>query len=275
MATPEDIRHWRSLLEEATDGWDFSGHTDVEQDTEPWDYAQIARHHLQVSHRALDLGTGGGELLASFGEDLPETVAATEGWAPNLPVATERLEPLGIEVHEHDSEAGQPLPFPDDAFDLVLARHEAYDPREVARVLAPDGVLVTQQVSGEDLADITAALGGTAPYPEVSLIEFERALVRAGMTVERADTFTGEYRFADLDALLRLLARLPWMLPEGFDASRDAERLDALRRRARDGALTGVLSRFLLVARAPAATDHGRLDHALLRDDAAPEVPRV
>lgn len=214
-------------------------------------------------------------MLASFGEDLPQTVAATEGWAPNLPVAAERLEPLGITVHEHDSESGEPLPFPDDSFDLVLARHESYDPAEVARVLGPDGVLVTQQVGGEDLADITEALGGTAPYPEVTLVEFERALVCAGMTVERADTFTGAYRFRDLEALLRFLARIPWMLPEGFDPVRDAARLEELRRRADVGELTGVLSRFLLVARTPSPTDHGRLDHTRLLDEDNREVREV
>jgi len=35
------------------------------------------------------------------------------------------------------------LPFRDGAFALVIDRHEAFNAREVARVLAPDGVFIT------------------------------------------------------------------------------------------------------------------------------------
>lgn len=275
MPADERITHWRALLAEEVTGWDFSAQPGVDQDAPPWNYAQIARHHLQMSHRALDLGTGGGELLASFEGILPDLTVATEGWTPNVPVARERLAPLGIEVHEHDGESGAPLPFDDDAFDLVLASHSAYEAAEVARVLAPDGVFVTQQVGGEDLVDITEALGGHAPYPEVTLMDCERGLVRAGFAIERADTFTGQYRFEDLDALLAYLARVPWMIPEGFDVGTDAPRLRRLEQQAAHGGLTGVLSRFLLVARAPAAGDPGRTRLRSLADQPAPEVPEV
>ncbi|HKF19614.1 MAG TPA: hypothetical protein VKF14_20815 [Candidatus Dormibacteraeota bacterium] len=47
----------------------------------------------------------------------------------------------------HDEQAADELlgrlPFRDGAFALVIDRHEAFNAREVARVLAPDGVFIT------------------------------------------------------------------------------------------------------------------------------------
>ncbi|MFC7106178.1 hypothetical protein ACFQQB_40660 [Nonomuraea rubra] len=85
---------------------------------------------------------------------LPPRTAATEGYAPNLPIARARLEPLGVEVAESTHA------FPDASFDLVLNRHAPYDPAEVRRLLAPGGRYLTQQVSGRDLEELNAALGG-------------------------------------------------------------------------------------------------------------------
>ena len=52
----------------------------------------------------LDMGTGGGEFLFSL-HPLPKTVYATEGYKPNVPIARQRLEPLGVKVvyFEEDS----------------------------------------------------------------------------------------------------------------------------------------------------------------------------
>ncbi len=85
---------------------------------------------------ALDLDTGGGEVLSEAGK-FPERMVATEGWPPNARRAAERLGPRGVEVVEATTDA--PLPFPDHSFELVTARHPPVRPdwNEIHRVLAP------------------------------------------------------------------------------------------------------------------------------------------
>lgn len=87
------------LMAEAQDrpfeGWDhtYGGRIVTE---EPWDFGALVDAFASDSPDLLDLGTGGGEWLSA--RHLPELTVATEGWAPNVPVAQARLAPLGVEV---------------------------------------------------------------------------------------------------------------------------------------------------------------------------------
>ena len=77
----------------------------------------------------LDIDTGGGETLGEVLGGIPDsiassrTVVATEPYPPNLPVAAERLGPLGVDVRAQIDI----LPVEDAFADLVLNRHGALD----------------------------------------------------------------------------------------------------------------------------------------------------
>lgn len=149
-----------SLLAEAethaVEGWDFSwlGDRAVTQPP-PWDFAQIVARHAQRAPDLLDLGTGGGGWLASL-RSRPARAVAPEAWPPNVEVARRRLEPLGVEVmsvasapDNRDQPPGfdsRVLPFDDASFSLVVSRHESYLAADVARILRPVGVFLTQQM---------------------------------------------------------------------------------------------------------------------------------
>ncbi|KAF6591680.1 SAM-dependent methyltransferase, partial [Paenibacillus sp. EKM208P] len=62
-----------------------------------WSYASKAFALIHSSKAMLDMGTGGGELLSRL-RPFPEIVCATEAYAPNVPIAKARLEPLGVRV---------------------------------------------------------------------------------------------------------------------------------------------------------------------------------
>jgi len=68
----------------------------------------------------------------------PRSHDGTESWTPNVAAATRRLHPRGVVVVA-TSEDG-PLPFTDEAFDLVVSRRPVR-PRfdEIARLLVPGG----------------------------------------------------------------------------------------------------------------------------------------
>ncbi|CAM3261815.1 hypothetical protein OCAE111667_00205 [Occultella aeris] len=55
-----------------------------------------------------------------------------------------------MRVHALPPDDATRLPLPDATFAVVLDRHEAYDPAEVSRVLAPGGGFLTQQVGSAD-----------------------------------------------------------------------------------------------------------------------------
>jgi hypothetical protein len=79
-------------------GWDFSWLEGRAEETRPpWSYAAIVRESAASSRRMLDIDTGGGEFLARLAP-FPGSVVATEGYAPNVAVARERLAPLGIHL---------------------------------------------------------------------------------------------------------------------------------------------------------------------------------
>ncbi|MDO5662088.1 MAG: class I SAM-dependent methyltransferase [Brachybacterium sp.] len=266
---------WREALQEKPAGWDFSELTGYREEHLPWDYTTFAHNLAQVSHHVLDLGTGGGELLSSLHDVLPEDTVATEGWAPNVPVARTALEPLGIEVVEYDSEApGSNLPFAPERFDLVLARHESFDAEEVYRVLSKGGAFLSQQVAGDDLRELYEIFDLEPGYTEVTLENIERELTSAGFRVERADTFRGRAEFDDVTTLLRFLRRAPWYAPEDLDVDTHREVLEALHARTGDGPLVMTTSRFWLLARTPQENPPAVTDFSQLLDD-KPEVPDV
>jgi SAM-dependent methyltransferase len=220
------------LLDEAAvapvAGWDFawaSGRIATVSPL-PWDYTALAAEALRSATAAVDLGTGGGEFLDAFPE-LPARMAATESWAPNVPVAAERLAPRGVPVVYCDGAADNALqsgdeagglPFRDAAFDLVLSRHEAFAAAEVARVLAPGGRFLTQQAASAP--DQFHALLGLHPpaRPAFDLDLLVSQVVRAGLSVVNAAAAREVVRFADVGALALYLRMVPWAVP-GFDVA--------------------------------------------------------
>lgn len=228
-----------ALLAEAlaapAEGWDFTrfGHR-LRTTHPPWNYWAMAGELSANAGAMLDMGTGGGELLAAFTGRRPPLTVATESWPPNVAVAAGRLRPLGVavvhaegapdnDVQVADEPRGR-LPFRDGAFPLVLDRHESFNPREVARVLAPGGTFLTQQVDWA-FGDLHELLGMPWSGPSVVRLELLRAQVAAaGLRVEAGEEAIVVQTFADVGVLGWYLRQVPWVV-EGVDVRRDVGRL--------------------------------------------------
>jgi SAM-dependent methyltransferase len=254
-----------ALLVEAeshpVEGWDFSwlGQRAVTKPP-PWDFAAIVERAAKDADELLDLGTGGGEWLASLAVRPAHTVA-TEAWPPNVDVARRRLEPLGIEVVAVDAapdNVDQPpgltapaLPFESESFSLVVSRHESYLATEVARVLRPGGIFVTQQMGGNPNG-FRAALGlepveHTEFDPQLATTQLEEAGLHVFATESGAATTT----FADAGAFAYWLRAIPWLI-EGFSILAFASELASLEQRlAADGPLSIEQPVFLVEAAKP------------------------
>lgn len=213
-------------------GWDFSRLDERWTVDEPWwDFENDCVEAMRATRKGiLDLGTGGGERLSSLVRSirgarapLPQ-IWATEGWAPNVPIARERLARWSIPVLQYDTDAGEFLPIPERSLGLVMARHESYDASEVARVLAPDGRLLTQQVDGFDAPEIHKWFGNDFSYPDVTADVYVQRLRNAGMRIDQVDQWEGQMRFADTAALVTYLGLVPWDA-HGFSIEAHAQRL--------------------------------------------------
>ncbi len=222
MSAPEhdDLLAWLERIhrEAHMRGWDFSVLGErLTADDPPWDFASAVRAALTDASTAVDVGTGGGEVLAEHIAALRGAsvqLSATEGWPANLPIARERLEPLGVAVLDYDPETGGRMPLDDDSTDLIIVRHEAIDAAEFARVLRPGGVLLTQQVDGRDAEELRAWFGGESLFDAVTLPHTAALLVDAGLIVEEAEDWTGEMRFRDVATLVEYMAMVPWDVPD-------------------------------------------------------------
>jgi len=255
------MRTFEALVNEAwtqpTEGWDFSWLGDRHQeDPVPWDYTAMVLELVQTSPDLLDLGTGGGEWLASL-PFRPARTAATEGWAPNLSVAQTRLGPFGIDVVAYVNPSGavglesavELLPFPDASFHLITNRHESLVADELARVLVRDGHFITQQVGEWDTLSPLLGLPGTVESRErwqlsVAIDQLESA----GFEVLRSGEARPVTHLADIGALVWYLKMIPWAIPD-FTPDRYHESLRELDRRCNHGPIEFEEERFWVLAR--------------------------
>ncbi len=217
------LAQWRARYDEPTSGWDFSAIDAAVDGEPPWSYDALAREALAGAGSALDMGTGGGEVLLTLADVLPADTVATEGWPPNLPVATDALGPHGIDVVAYDAEQDEPMPFDDERFDVVLSRHEAYVAAEVLRVLRPGGVFLTQQVDGRDFEESHRLFGGSTAYPHITLDHLRAEAGTAGFRIEKAEEWAGAMRFPDVGAFVSYVRIVPWQVPEDFSVDRYAD----------------------------------------------------
>ncbi|MDQ1647524.1 MAG: hypothetical protein QOJ50_3708, partial [Cryptosporangiaceae bacterium] len=143
------MRTFEDLVDEAAgvdvSGWSFDWlRGRATEQRPPWGYSRLLASRLAHVASALDVDTGGGEVVAEAPQ-LPPRMAVTEGWPPNVDRARSLLSPRGVEVVF--VEQGQPLPFSDASFELVSSRHPVNpDWREIARVLTSNGRYLAQHV---------------------------------------------------------------------------------------------------------------------------------
>lgn len=229
------------------EGWDFSferGRT--EGKPLPWDYQEIARGLVAKAHRVLDVDTGGGEMFSSLGP--PAGSIAVEPHHPNVAVAAQRLEPLGIGVVERRDTA---LPVSDGGFDLVLNRHGYLQAEETSRALMPGGRLLTQQVGARNDVEFNEALDTPASIDPAAAVGPQRlvdSLNSAGLRVIDVREAVIVTRYLDVGAVVFHLRAVPWQVP-GFDVVRHRRQLEEIHRQiTRDGAFVVRSQRFLVHA---------------------------
>lgn len=246
------------LVDEAAEvpveGWDFSWlQGRASEERPPWGYQELLRARLATATAALDIQTGGGEVLAGAVPEagFPPAMVATEGWPPNLPRATAMLHPLGAVVVADPDEA--PLPFADGAFDLVTSRHPAtVHWADIARVLAPGGTYFAQHVGSGTNVEISEYFLGPLTPGDSRHHDIESQQARAhGLEIVQCRNERLQLEFFDVGAIVFFLRKVIWTVPD-FAVQRYRPRLRDLHDQIkRDGPFPSTMSRTLLEVRKP------------------------
>lgn len=250
-------RSFDELVDEACaaplEGWDFSWLDGRATEQRPsWGYQRLLGAKLAAAGAALDIQTGGGEVLAGAGADnFPPTLVATEGWPPNVAKATALLHPLGAVVVSDDEEP--PLPFADGAFDLVTSRHPAtVHWSEISRVLALGGRYFAQHVGGRTHVELSEYFLG--PYDPSSRRDHEveaNQARAAGLQVVECRNERLKVEFFDIGAVIFFLRKVVWTVPD-FTVDRYRARIEELHDQIkRDGVFRSTISRTLVEALKP------------------------
>jgi len=251
-------RSFEDLVAEAesvsVDGWDFSWLDGRATEQRPsWGYQRLMGVRMARSATALDIETGGGEVLAGV-PTLAARTAATESWPPNLARAARLLHPRGVAVVADADEP--PLPFADSVFDLVVSRHpvDAWW-EEIARVLRPGGTYFSQEVGPRSVFELVEWFLGPQPPAEQHSRHPDHARAAAGEAgLDVVDLRLESLRteFFDIGAVVYFLRKVIWMVP-GFTVERYRGELRALHDRIqREGPFVAFATRFLIEARKPA-----------------------
>jgi len=214
-STHDDLRAvWTAEYNQPFAGWDFSylaKRRVMLRTRNAWNYTRSVVAAIGHARSLLDMDTGGGEFLAALPQR-PLWTRATEGYGPNVLVARERLTPLGVEVVEVQGVAH--LPFADGQFDVVTNRHGAYEPHEVRRVLATDGLFITQQVGSQTNRRLHELLGDATRANDWGLDAAVRDMEAAGFRIiEQREAFPVTC-FYDVGAIVYYLKAVSWEIPD-------------------------------------------------------------
>jgi SAM-dependent methyltransferase len=234
-------------------GWDFSWFDGRATEERPeWGYARLMGERLARARAALDIQTGGGEVLAAAlraAGARPVVLAATESWPPNAELARRNLAELGGSVAEVADDAD--LPFPSEAFDLIVSRHptEVGWP-EIARVLRPGASYFSQQVGAGSNRELTDFMMGTQPVrPGRSTEVAAAAAEAAGLKVVDVREQALRVEFFDVAAVVYFLRKVLWTVP-GFTVAAYLDPLARMHEHIQEyGPFTCHAQRFLIEAR--------------------------
>lgn len=234
----------------SVDGWDFSWLDGRATEQRPsWGYQRMMGERLAATSAALDIQTGGGEVLAGVAR-FPLTMAATESWPPNLAKATTLLSPRGVVVVADSDEP--PLPFADETFDLVTSRHPATVWwTEIARVMKPDATYFAQHVGPATVFELVEYLLGPQPNNRAKRHPDDEAAQAhaAGLHVVDVRCERLRMEFFDIGAVIYFLRKVIWTVP-GFTVGHYHDRLRELHDRIEaEGQFVAHSSRSLIEAR--------------------------
>ena len=212
------MRPFGELVDEANaakvSGWSFAWLDGRASEQRPrWGYSRQLAARLGRATAALDIDTGGGEIIAEMPR-LPPRMPVTETWPPNAERARRVLSCRAVDVVP--VQPGRPLPFTAASFDLVCSRHPVRpDWGEIARVLTDDGAYFAQHVGPASAFELIEWFLGPLPRERLDRDPDQEAAAARSAGLQIVDVRTARCRmeFFDIGAVVYILRKCVWWLP--------------------------------------------------------------
>lgn len=233
------MKTFEALIQEAeqadVQGWGFEWlDGKATEERPPWGYSQLLKQRLNSVNCALDLDTGGGELLNEM-PHFPKEMYATEAWPPNIEKAKSLLAAKG--VHIIDTSNTKNLPFADNSFELISSRHPVLPNwPEIYRVLKPKGCYFAQHVGPASAFELIEYFLGpkikerTFRQPQNEIREAQLA----GLKIINLQTARCKMVFLDISAIVWILRKCVWWVPD-FSVEKYQQKLIILDKQMRSG----------------------------------------
>ncbi|WP_313473032.1 class I SAM-dependent methyltransferase [Rouxiella badensis] len=233
------MKPFDDLVKEAqeadVEGWGFGWLAGRATEERPlWGYAKLLGQRLSSVNSALDLDTGGGEVL-NEAPVFPSKMFATEAWPPNIKKARELLSARGVQII--DSAGINTLPFADASFELITSRHPvAPNWSEIHRVLRPGGRYFAQHVGAASAFELIEYFLGPLPYERTLRNPEKEAKEAEAAGLEIVDLRLAQCRmeFFDIGAIIWILRKCVWWVPD-FSVEKYRQKLLKMDQQMRDG----------------------------------------
>ena len=191
--------------------WNFDEFQITTEDFTNWDMFEILKKVTNEESRILDLGTGGGEKVLKFFPENVKEILATDLSSAMIETANKNLKASGRKNITFRIMDNLKIDFPDNYFDVVVARHTVTDPKQIFRVLKPGGSLIIRGVDMYDCYELKRIFGKGQAYNDtkpISIIDYEAVLDAKFEDVELVPIHEREY-FKSRELLYKFLLKVP------------------------------------------------------------------
>ena len=191
--------------------WDFSDINSVSETKEKWDMYEEVEKYANEKSLILDLGTAGGEKVLN---EMPKNVGMTIGTdlSPAM-IKTARKNALKYpEVKAKFTVMDNlKIEFPNELFDIVVARNTVINAKEIHRILTNCGILIVRGVDKFDCWNLKELFGRGQAYNDkkaISEIDYENIKEAGFRDIKTVAIDVNEY-YKTPDDLLKLLLKTP------------------------------------------------------------------
>ncbi|NOU98673.1 class I SAM-dependent methyltransferase [Paenibacillus planticolens] len=231
-------------------GWDFSK-LRTTSEGEQWNFLDEVTQRCNKSDLLLDIGTGGGEALISMADAalLLIGIDHSEGMIQSATENLKKSRKTNIRFLQMEAEN---IIFPMFLFNVVSCRHSEFYATEVSKVLANDGIFLTQQVSENDKLNIKQAFGrgqGFGTDEGILKDKYLTELADAGFTDIQSFEYDATQYFQTYEDLVFFLKYTP-VIPNFEQTDHDFEILQKfIESNLTEKGIKTNTKRFMIVAR--------------------------